>query len=95
MKKKSSKYNVQMLTYLDRVDTIFKVDIINNLVKPMWVNGTCQLRGAVITTSYQVHRALLNLYYREVDRLNAKEVKIEGKDIKEMELEDFDFASLM
>jgi hypothetical protein len=94
MIKKSSKYNVQMLTYLDRVDTIFKVDIINNLEKPVWVNGACELRGAVISTSYQVHRALLNLYYREVDRLNTKNVVDTGKDIKEVELEDLDFSMM-
>ena len=94
MIKKSSNYNTKMLKYLDRVDTIFKMDIINNLIKPVWVNGTCQLRGAVISTSYQVHRALLNLYYREVDRQKSKNVVDTGKSINEMELEDLDFAML-
>lgn len=94
MIKKGKNYNRQMLSYLDKVDTIFKVDIINNLVKPMWVNGTSQLRGAIITTSYQVHRALLNLYYRELDRLNSKNVVDNGIDIKELELSDLDFAML-
>ncbi len=94
MIKKNSNYNKQMLTYLDKVDTIFKVDIINNLVKPIWVNGTSQLRGAIITTSYQVHRALLNLYYREVERLNSKNVVDNGKHINEIELSDIDFAML-
>lgn len=94
MIKKGKNYNTKMLTYLDRVDTIFKVDIINNLVKPMWVNNACELRGSIITTSYQVHRSLLNLYYRELDRLNSKNVVDNGIDIKELELSDLDFAML-
>ena len=94
MIKKDSNYNKKMLTYLYRVDTIFKLDIVSNLVKPMWVNGACELRGSIITTSYQVHRALLNLYYRELDRLNSKNVVDNGIDIKELELSDLDFAML-
>lgn len=94
MIKKNSNYNKQMLTYLDKVDTIFKLDIVSNLVKPMWVNNACELRGAVISTSYQVHRALLNLYYREVSRLNEKNTVDNGKHINEIELEDVDFAML-
>lgn len=76
---------------LNQVSSTVKTMVING-ERPLYRNGWCTVNGDIVTSSYAVHRALLLLHSFNQAR---KKVEPEGKDIKELELEDLNFADLM
>lgn len=81
--KKDLKKSKRRTKVLNSVDHQITLDVMNGQ-KPVWENNGSHVRGALVSTSYEVHRALLLLW-----RFNNREIEVET------ETDPLDFACLM
>lgn len=81
--KKDLKKSNRRTKVLNSVDHQITLDVMNGQ-KPVWGNNGCHVRGALVSTSYEVHRALLLLW-----RFNNRE------ETNETECDPLDFNCLM
>lgn len=83
--KKDLKKSNRRTKVLETVENVVKVDVMNG-EKPVWNSNGCHVRGALVSTSYEVHRALLLLY-----RFNNNNPSVTN----ETECDELDFNCLM
>lgn len=83
--KKDLKKSNRRTKVLNSVDHQITLDVMNGQ-KPVWGNNGCHVRGALVSTSYEVHRALLLLY-----RFNNNNPSVTN----ETDSDPLDFACLM